>query len=307
MQKDITLQKGPLLGQGRTAEVFAWGNDKVLKLFYSWFPLWPIEYEAEVGRAVHETGVPAPKVYGVIDCDGRRGIIYQRVYGRSLIRHMEEKPWKIRRFAREMAALHLRIHSARPKEKNGKLPKGKDWFFAAIKEAQEVLGEKRAADICEYVEKIDAGACHVCHGDFHPDNILVASDTGPCAGNSAKNPLESTDLGLMAIDWTNAYAGNPFGDVARTCLMLQSPFMPEGVTKWFLLAARKIKQVVYKAYLSEYLRLSKATAGEMERWILPVAAARLRENVPGEREWLLAIVKHRCRVDLGLCDNHDDR
>lgn len=307
MQKDITLQKGPLLGQGRTAEVFAWGNDKVLKLFYSWFPLWPIEYEAEVGRAVHETGVPAPKVYGVIDCDGRRGIIYQRVYGRSLIRHMEEKPWKIRRFAREMAALHLRIHSARPKEKNGKLPKGKDWFFAAIKEAQEVLGEKRAADICEYVEKIDAGACHVCHGDFHPDNILVASDTGPCAGNSAKNPLESTDLGLMAIDWTNAYAGNPFGDVARTCLMLQSPFMPEGVAKWFLLAARKIKQVVYKAYLSEYLRLSKATAGEMERWILPVAAARLRENVPGEREWLLAIVKHRCRVDLGLCDNHDDR
>lgn len=307
MQKDITLQKGPLLGQGRTAEVFAWGNDKVLKLFYSWFPLWPIEYEAEVGRAVHETGVPAPKVYGVIDCDGRRGIIYQRVYGRSLIRHMEEKPWKIRRFAREMAALHLRIHSARPKEKNGKLPKGKDWFFSAIKEAQEILGEKRAADICEYVEKIDAGACHVCHGDFHPDNILVASDTGPCAGNSAKNPLESTDLGLMAIDWTNAYAGNPFGDVARTCLMLQSPFMPEGVTKWFLLAARKIKQVVYKAYLSEYLRLSKATAGEMERWILPVAAARLRENVPGEREWLLAIVKHRCRVDLGLCDNHDDR
>ena len=307
MQKDITLQKGSLLGQGRTAEVFAWGNDKVLKLFYSWFPLWPIEYEAEVGRAVHETGVPAPKVYGVIDCHGRRGIIYQRVYGRSLIRHMEEKPWKIRRFAREMAALHLRIHSARPKEKNGKLPKGKDWFFSAIKEAQEVLGEKRTADICKYVEKIDAGARHVCHGDFHPDNILVASDTGPCAGNSAKNPMGSTRLELVAIDWTNAYAGNPLGDVARTCLMLQSPFMPEGVTKWFLLAARKIKQVVYNAYLSEYLRFSKATAGEMERWILPVAAARLRENVPGEREWLLTIVKHRCKVDLGLCDSHDDR
>lgn len=76
--------------------------------------------------------------------------------------------------------------------------------------------------------------------------------------------------------------------------------MPEGVTKWFLLAARKVKQIVYNAYLSEYLRLSKATAGEMERWILPVAAARLRENVPGEREWLLAIIKHRCKVDVGL-------
>ena len=119
MQKDITLQRGSLLGQGRTAEVFAWGNDKVLKLFYSWFPQWPIEYEADVGRAVYETGVPAPKVYGVIDCDGRKGIIYQRIFGRSLIRHMEEKPWKIGRFARELAALHFRILCALPKEENG--------------------------------------------------------------------------------------------------------------------------------------------------------------------------------------------
>lgn len=27
--------KGPLLAQGRTAEVFAWGQDQVLKLYFS--------------------------------------------------------------------------------------------------------------------------------------------------------------------------------------------------------------------------------------------------------------------------------
>lgn len=298
VQKDISLQKGALVGRGRTSEVFAWGNDKVLKLFYSWFPLWPIEYEAEVGRAVNETGVPSPKVYGIIDCEGRKGIIYQRILGRSLIRHMEKKPWKIKGFAREMAALHFRIHCARAQQKSGKLPAGNDWFFSAIKEAREVLGDRRTGNICRYIEKIGAGTRSVCHGDFHPDNILVTSHAGPC--DLAKNGIGRTRLGLVAIDWTNAYAGNPFGDVARTCLMLQSSFMPEGVAKWILPVARKIKRIFYNAYLSEYLRLSKATVREMERWILPVAAARLRENVPGEREWLLTIIERRGKVDLGL-------
>ena len=30
------MQKGRLLGQGRTAEVYAWGDSQVLKLFSRW-------------------------------------------------------------------------------------------------------------------------------------------------------------------------------------------------------------------------------------------------------------------------------
>ena len=38
----------------------------------------------------------------------------------------------------------------------------------------------------------------LCHGDFHPDNIIVAPD------------------GLVVVDWANAVCGHPLADVART-------------------------------------------------------------------------------------------
>jgi len=33
-----TLTSRPLIAQGRTAEVYAWQDNQVLKLFYAWCP-----------------------------------------------------------------------------------------------------------------------------------------------------------------------------------------------------------------------------------------------------------------------------
>ena len=87
-----------------------------------------------------------------------------------------------------------RIHSST----SNKLPKEFDKFSSSIKDSYVILGDK-SDKIIECVKNI-SNDIRVCHGDFHPDNILVSS----------KEPI--------AIDWTNAYVGNPLGDVARTCL-----------------------------------------------------------------------------------------
>jgi hypothetical protein len=39
------------IAYGRTAEIYAWQEGQVLKLFYDWFELEDIEYEARIGRA----------------------------------------------------------------------------------------------------------------------------------------------------------------------------------------------------------------------------------------------------------------
>jgi hypothetical protein len=51
-----------------------------------------------------------------------------------------------------------------------------------------------------------------------------------------------------------------------------------------------------KVYLNEYCRLSRAKLEDIDRWMLPVAAARLREDVPGERDWLLRLIDDRLRA-----------
>jgi len=54
---------------------------------------------------------------------------------------------------------------------------------------------------------------------------------------------------------------------------------------------RYVCAVFASAYLSEYLALSGLPRAEVDVWRTPVAAARLSEDVPWEREWLLDIVR----------------
>lgn len=95
----------------------------------------------------------------------------------------------------------------------------------------------------------------------------------------------------IAIDWTNASAGNPAADVARTCLMFRSPFIPPEMPKLMVPLIPLIKKIFLASYLKRYMMLTGTSAAEVEQWMPPVAAARLRENIPGEREWLLSLVR----------------
>jgi hypothetical protein len=48
--------------------------------------------------------------------------------------------------------------------------------------------------------------------------------------------------------------------------------------------------------LSEYTKLAKVKPADVEKWLLPVAAARLRERVPGEEQWLLDMIDEKLRA-----------
>jgi uncharacterized protein (TIGR02172 family) len=266
------MQKGELIGRGMTAEVYKWGNDRVLKLFYSGFnPDW-IKYEARIGMAVYEAGASAPSVYGIVDDDGRMGIEYEHIDGTSMIRHIEKKPWKAMHFACKMAQLHASMHSTHC----GQLPLQKERLKNAIKSAGAISEESKDL-IIQYLNRLPGGSS-VCHGDFHPDNILISQK------------------GMTAIDWTNAFSGNPLGDVARTCIMFRSPFIPPDTSHIAASFLRVFKNLMYSAYIKEYIKLARVDYADIDAWILPVAAARLCDKIPGEEKWLLDMISDRLKT-----------
>ncbi|SCY79864.1 aminoglycoside phosphotransferase family protein [Alkaliphilus peptidifermentans] len=260
------MGKGQLIGKGMTAEVYEWEQDKVLKLYFDWVPDQWVKYEAMVGKAVYEAGVPSPAVYDIVNEEEGKGILFQRIYGKSMLKHIENKPWKLFYYAGCMARLHVKIHSCSV----DKLPTQNEKFTHAIKASANILKDKEKR-ILGYLESLPAGG-KVCHGDFHPDNILI------------------TDKDILAIDWTNAYYGNQLSDVARTCIMITTPFMPAGTLKVTLLFSKILKGLIYSTYLKEYVKLSKTKTEDIFAWMLPVAAARLKEKIPGEEKWLLKII-----------------
>lgn len=263
------MKKGKLIGTGMTSEVYEWGQDCVLKLYHDEFNDAWIERENNIGTLAHEAGVPSPALFDKVEVDGHRGIVFERIFGTTMLRHADAEPWKLVHFSRQMARLHFQMHQCSAPQ----LPSQKDKFTAAIKRSSEILGDKEKI-ILDYLERLPDGAS-ICHGDLHFDNIIVSN------------------RGLIVIDWTNGYNGNPLGDVARTCLMLHSPTRPPEIDDTTAASYKQAKLLTYTAYLREYLKLSNARFEDINAWMLPLAAARLKEKVPREEKWLMDMINTR--------------
>jgi aminoglycoside phosphotransferase (APT) family kinase protein len=161
---------GPLLGKGRQAEIYEWDSGRVVKLFYPGYGLDIAEREAMLTGAVASTGLPVPQVFGRVQIDGRYGFIMSRVEGVSLLDRFGTKPWGLMGDAKMFARLHAQVNAARA---DG-LPPLREHLRANITEA-ELLPDEWRAKAHSMLNALPDGE-FVCHGDFHPDNVMITPD-----------------------------------------------------------------------------------------------------------------------------------
>ena len=96
------------IGQGRTAEVFDLENGRVVKLLLPGFPEKELQEELHCAQEVGQFDLPAPKCYGIVEMDGRKGLVYDLAAGESLRRHML-RTGEIEGDMARMAQAHRRI------------------------------------------------------------------------------------------------------------------------------------------------------------------------------------------------------
>jgi uncharacterized protein (TIGR02172 family) len=260
------MKKGPLIGTGRSAEVFAWGDDRVLKLFMDGFSQSLIEREERLSRVIYESGLPAPAVEGMIDVEGRQGIIFERVEGRSMLEEMGANPNEASRYADILAELHTTIHSHEIPD----LPSLRDKIERIIRQAKTFSDEERTRALHVLNQRNDGTS--LCHFDFHPMNIVM-SPRGP-----------------VILDWMTACQGDPHADIARTLLMSQG-FLFAIPPDWHAALRSFIDR-----YLTRYREIRDISLKEVEAWRLPIAIARMNENIPHERDWLPSVVKEELKI-----------
>jgi uncharacterized protein (TIGR02172 family) len=261
MNEDI----GAPIAYGRTAEIYDWQNGQVLKLFYSWYELENIEYEARIARAIQTSGLPVPTVGNVIRVNGRHGLVYQRLEGESMLTRMTYKPWRVLEYARQMAELHFKMHTS---PVQAELPSQRQILRRKIHQA-DILPEHLRAKVLTALETMPDHN-RLCHGDFHPNNILM------------------TVQGEIVIDWIDASNGNPLADVARTTIIALGAVETHQIQG---LQPNYLIRLLHAAYIHYYFKLSPVGKAEYNRWIPIVAAARLSENIPGLQKWLIAKVE----------------
>jgi uncharacterized protein (TIGR02172 family) len=265
MAQQVSETPGELIGEGRTAEIYAWGDGQALKLYRTGWPASWVEHEAEVSSAVAATGLPVPAVGRTVELDGRYGLLFERITGPSLLRLFSARPWTVAQSLRVFTDLHL----AMSRQRISGLPSQREELARRIHEAPAVPEAVRAQALERLDELPDGDA--LCHGDYHPDNVLM------------------TRNGPIIIDWGSASKGHPLADVAQTELLLQVGEPPSSqMHSWLLSSARAL---VRRMYIRRYLRLSPASVRDLTVWRFPIAVARLGEGIDEERDKLLRLIE----------------
>jgi uncharacterized protein (TIGR02172 family) len=252
---------GVRLAIGFTAEIYAWKDGYVLKLFNPGKPRQMVELEARLARLVYASGLPAPQVGEVIELDGRFGLEYEWVEGNSMLQAVVEQPWKLRTYACQLAELHAGVH----KMKLPEMPSMRERLRHKITHAPNLPERLRRLAIDAVTSMPDED--WLCHGDFHPGNILL------------------TRRGPVIIDWIDASRGNPLMDVARSTLLFGGGGFPPGTT-WIL---KVLRGLFYRHYLQHYKHLAPFSQQQLQGYLSLAAAARLDEGISFDEKWLLSV------------------
>jgi aminoglycoside phosphotransferase (APT) family kinase protein len=112
----------------------------------------------------------------------------------------------------------------------------------------------------------------LCHGDFHPGNVIGAPDRP------------------VVIDWVAATRGDPDADIARTAMILRLGEPPPGASAALRGLALVGRQLLITSHLRAYTRHRPVDRTRLAEWQVVLAAHRLTVNIPGERRALLKLL-----------------
>ncbi|MAT44106.1 MAG: hypothetical protein CL609_17365 [Anaerolineaceae bacterium] len=259
------------IAYGRTAEIYAWKNNTILKLFYDWVPTRDPHYEATIHQQVQKHSLPIPKLIEETHFNGRAGIVYERVQGPDMLTVLFQKLWRLPCLIQQMATLQSQLHQVQISE----LPTLKDKIRYDISSVA-LLTQSEKDQLIKHLDQLP-NRSNLCHFDFHPGQIIL------------------TESGPVIVDWITACQGDPDGDIARTLTLLKFAVLPDpNVLKQILL--RLISRWISRIYLNQLAKLDPQFDRQaIQAWMLPIAAARLSENVTNEEQKILTWIRKKLK------------
>src|SRR5688572_22768325 len=151
-----------VLKRGKHAEVLAWGEHHVLKLFRPGHGRAAIAEELRQAQMAHALGIPTARPEQIIEHHGRAGIVFERLHGPTLYDLLVTRAAPLE----ELAALLCDIGSAIHRCAVAGIPAIEARLAARIVRAQGLPDSTRHAAI-EALHRLPGGKT-LCHGDLHP-------------------------------------------------------------------------------------------------------------------------------------------
>ncbi|QAA32361.1 aminoglycoside phosphotransferase family protein [Clostridium manihotivorum] len=258
---------GELLGSGGSSEVYAYTEDKIVKLYYEGYLKDNVVWEFEKTKNAGDQGLPAPKVYEMIEHDGRYGIVMERIDGTSFMdcmyqfiinfegreitgNEVNQSP-EMNYVIKETARLLYNLHCTK-----ADLMDTMSSSMTRMVENNTYLTSEEKDYVKNMIDALPQGD-YVCHGDPNPGNIIKTNDT------------------TRLIDWVSCVNGHPLYDLAEYILMFEYGELPPDTPAYIIEFISKNNQSMIDIFLNEYSRLSNLDLTNIDAFIIPMLASKL--------------------------------
>ena len=247
---------GRKIGTGRTAEVYEWSENRVIKLFYPGASLEEVNREYKIQSLLQQELPFLAEVYGLEKVGERIGLLYEQVQGDSLSAEIMKKPEKVFAYGQLMGRIQRGIHQVTLSS----LPSVRKSISGIISGSSYLLMKEKEI-LFRILAQLPEGEA-VCHMDFHPENIYLSGDR------------------VTVVDWMTAGKGHPLADAARTRMILKYALLPEASKeeRQRMDAARKeLLRGHQKGYFPQ--GMNREETKQMKAWETVLLAARLSEHL----------------------------
>jgi hypothetical protein len=263
---------GRCIGTGRTADIYEYGKECVIKIFKSDFHIGSEGKNSKIINGLE--GIRSPKLIDIIDIKGSKAIVYERITGPTMMEKIACEPEKQSYYADMLAQIQYQMHTAVSSLK----PNLKEEIKNKIS-SSEKLNDRVREYALEKTEIIN-DSCAICHYDFHPGNIII-SENGP-----------------FIVDWANALIGDVRADVSRTSLMLRAYLSRLGIDFYSITQIMKHNDF-HSCYLKAYIKKNSMDIEQLLEFEVITAAVRLTEEIKEENDFLQEIIKN------SICERRD--
>ena len=236
-----------LIAKRKNKEIFV-ENNRVIKLYNEGHSQSDILNEALNQSRVEEySNINVPKLIEVKKIDNRWAIVSEKVEGYTISELLKNNPEAEDEYLNLFVDIQLIILS----NEVPLLNRIKEKFTRKLENATNIDENTKY----ELLQRLQGMKNHnkLCHGDFHPSNVIVTEDQS-----------------IYVIDWAHVTQGNASADAART----------------YLLFSIDKKESLAEKYINLFAEKSGIEKSHIQRWIPIVAATQMTKNNPEEQEFL---------------------
>jgi aminoglycoside phosphotransferase (APT) family kinase protein len=263
-----SLDPFPLLAVGGQSKIYQYGDTKILRVPQRPRDYGRIEYEFEVYRQI-QGKVSVPQAYEIVTYGQAPCLVMEKLPGRDWYSDLGSHPLRLVGLPSGLASLHARVLGTEGNP-GFETNHGKARYCL---EHSEALGPGTKDRLLRLLETLETGTT-LCHGDFHPGNII---------GAPGKD---------FIIDWSSATTGSPLFDIAHTYLLLMNTPRLAGVSDQLYRKQRFVTRYIGKRYLRKICRHLHLRPEVLFPYLLIKAGERSFYGMENEKAWLCAFVEN---------------